>query len=89
MWQISYPPANDASLGSYLQPNLQGVNWILNIIHAECIGLYTELIGWHCLGAESLLIDDFYTLHLLGINHLCQPITKLITMLLDWHSGDI
>ena len=22
----------------------------------ECIGLYTELIGWHCLGAQSYLI---------------------------------
>ena len=21
--------------------------------HIECISLYTELIGWHCLGAES------------------------------------
>ena len=26
------------------------------IIHNVCIGLYTELIGWHCLGAESYLI---------------------------------
>ena len=26
------------------------------IIHIECIGLYTELIGWHCLGADSYLI---------------------------------
>ena len=24
--------------------------------HIECIGLYTELIGWHCLGADSKLI---------------------------------
>ena len=24
--------------------------------HSECIGLYTELIGWHCLGAESINI---------------------------------
>ena len=21
--------------------------------HNECIGLYTDLIGWHCFGAES------------------------------------
>ena len=24
--------------------------------HSECIGLYTELIRWHCLGAESSFV---------------------------------
>ena len=25
----------------------------LDYNHIACIGLYIELIGWHCLGAES------------------------------------
>ena len=25
--------------------------------HSECIGLHTELIGWHCLGAELINIE--------------------------------
>ena len=26
--------------------------------HIECIGLYTQLIRWHCLGAESYQINE-------------------------------
>ena len=45
----------------YLKCNVFGVS-VSNVQvrlghnHIECIGLYTELIGRHCLGAESQLI---------------------------------
>ena len=41
----------------YLKCNVFGVSVMyktrLDDNYIECIGLYTELIGWHCLGAES------------------------------------